>query len=60
MIDELMSNKLCKKVNSELKNIQDMARLHRKMALGMIMPYDFYRLDVFYQAVGRNFYVDQR
>ena len=43
-------NKLFKKIQEELKNIYDMERLHRRMALGIIVPFQFYRLDTFYQA----------
>lgn len=50
LIEELLKEKLFKDVRSELKNIFDMERLHRKMAMGTITPYDFYRLDLFYQT----------
>lgn len=50
MIDSLLREKLFKKINFELKSIGDMERMHRKMALGMISPYEFYRLDQFYQT----------
>ena len=50
MIDALSQNNLYKTIKEELKNICDMERLHRKMAMGIIVPYEFYRLDIFYQA----------
>lgn len=50
LIEELIKNDLYKKIKEELKNIYDMERLHRKMAIGMITPYEFYRLNLFYQA----------
>lgn len=55
MIDELIYDKLYIKVNAELKNIHDMARLHRKMALGIITPWEFSKLDMFYQATNKIF-----
>ncbi len=30
-----------------------MERLHRRMAMGIIVPYEFYRLDTFYQATNK-------
>lgn len=45
IIDHLLKNQLFKKIQSELKNIYDMERLHRRMAMGIIVPYEFYRLD---------------
>lgn len=50
LIEELTKDDLYKKVKEELKNIYDMERLHRKMAIGIITPYEFYRLNLFYQA----------
>ena len=55
LINELTCDKLYKKIQEELKNIYDMERLHRKMAMGIIVPYEFYRLDVFYQATTKIF-----
>jgi DNA mismatch repair protein MutS len=37
-------------IREELRKIHDMERLHRRMALGIITPYEFYRLDTFYDA----------
>ncbi|AUV58489.1 DNA mismatch repair protein [Bandra megavirus] len=53
IIDHLLKNQLFKKIQSELKNIYDMERLHRRMAMGIIVPYEFYRLDTFYQATNK-------
>ncbi|XWV24924.1 putative DNA mismatch repair protein muts-like protein [Tupanvirus deep ocean] len=50
IISELIKEKSYKKIKEELKNIYDMERLHRRMAMGSITPYEFYRLDSFYQA----------
>ncbi|AGC02002.1 exonuclease [Acanthamoeba polyphaga moumouvirus] len=53
IIDRLIKNELYKKVKTELKNIYDMERLHRRMGMGIIVPYEFYRLDTFYQATNK-------
>ncbi len=50
MINELSQDLLYKKVKEELKNIHDMERLQRRMAMGSITPYEFYRLDSYYQT----------
>ena len=50
MIDTLLTDKLYKKISSELKLIHDVEKLHRKMAMGTCTPYDFYRLDQYYQS----------
>ena len=50
IIDELAKNKLYKEIREILKNIYDMEKLHRKMAMGIIVPAEFYKLDIFYQA----------
>lgn len=50
LIEQLLENKLFEKVKAELKNIYDMERFHRKMGMGIIVPYEFYRLDQFYRA----------
>ena len=50
IIDLLLKEKLFKKIQIELKNIYDVERLHRRMAMGIIAPYEFYRLDLFYQS----------
>lgn len=52
-IDALLQGKLFLKVKNELKNIYDMERLQRRMGMGMIAPFEFYRLDLFYQATSR-------
>lgn len=51
MIDNIIQNKHAKKLKEELNNIFDMEKLHRLMAMGTIMPFQFYRLDKFYQSV---------
>lgn len=53
LIEKLLKDKFYLKIRDHLKNIYDMERLHRKMAMGMITPYEFYRLDLFYQATIR-------
>ncbi|AVL94858.1 mismatch repair ATPase MutS [Moumouvirus australiensis] len=53
VIEKLIKDELYKKVKMELKNIYDMERLHRRMGMGIIVPYEFYRLDSFYQATNR-------
>lgn len=50
MIDSLLKNEMYYNIHSELKKIYDMERLHRKMAIGMIVPYEFYRLNLFYKS----------
>ena len=53
IIEQLLLNDLAKQIRLQLKDIHDMERFHRKMARGMISPYEFYRLDQFYQATCR-------
>jgi DNA mismatch repair ATPase MutS len=53
MIEELLKEKLFKSIKEELKSIYDIERLHRRMAMGTITPYEFYRLDLFYQSTIR-------
>uniref|UniRef100_A0A6C0LUJ2 DNA mismatch repair proteins mutS family domain-containing protein n=1 Tax=viral metagenome TaxID=1070528 RepID=A0A6C0LUJ2_9ZZZZ len=53
MIETLLRDGMCKKIENELKKIQDVERLHRKMALEILVPYEFYRLDQFYQATSK-------
>ncbi|MEM0354080.1 MAG: hypothetical protein QXW79_00725 [Thermoplasmata archaeon] len=50
IIESLLQDNLFKKFQHQLKNIHDMERLHRRMAMGTIVPYEFYRLDTFYKA----------
>lgn len=50
IIDNLLKDNLYSKLHNELKNIYDIEKLHRRMAMGIIMPYEFYRLDLFYQS----------
>uniref|UniRef100_A0A6C0CA50 DNA mismatch repair proteins mutS family domain-containing protein n=1 Tax=viral metagenome TaxID=1070528 RepID=A0A6C0CA50_9ZZZZ len=51
MINELLKKKFYEKVADELKNINDMERMHRKMANGTISPGEFYRLNKYYNSV---------
>ncbi len=53
MIDGLLQESLFKKLKEDLKCIYDMERLHRRMAMGILTPYELYRLDIFYQASSR-------
>ena len=50
LVEQLIQGKLFKSVRDELKNIYDMERLHRRMGMGIIMPFELYRLDVFYKS----------
>lgn len=52
-ISDLLQDKLYLKIKEELKNIYDIERLHRRMAMGIITPYEFYRLDAYYQSTTR-------
>lgn len=47
IIEQLLQNDLANTVQEKLKCIYDMERLHRKMARGIITPYEFSRLDQF-------------
>lgn len=50
-IDALLSSKIYKKIREELKKMYDIDRLHRKMAIGIISPNEFYRLNVCYLTI---------
>ena len=50
MIAELRREGLYTSIRLELRNIYDVEKLHRRMALGVILPNQFYRLDLYYQA----------
>lgn len=50
MIGALLNGKLYKEIKEDLKNIYDIERLHRKMGMGVIVPYEFYKLDLYYQS----------
>lgn len=50
IIEELLKNNFYLTLKQELKGIYDMDRLHRKMAMETITPYEFYRLDLYYHA----------
>jgi DNA mismatch repair protein MutS len=51
MIHELLQNKLYTQIQSHLKNIYDLERYVRQMARGRISPYEFYRMDNFFNSV---------
>ena len=51
MIEQFMENNLYIKLHPKLKEINDIERLHRKMALGSLHPYEFYGLDFSYQNI---------
>jgi DNA mismatch repair protein MutS len=53
IIDRLIKSKKYVKIHLELKNIYDIERYHRKIALGTINPYEFNRLDHFYKYVSK-------
>ena len=53
MIEALLKDKIFKKIHHELKHINDMERLHRRMGLGIIVPYEFYRLNSFYKTTNK-------
>ena len=50
-IEALIKDGFYKKIQSHLKNISDIERLHRKMTCGTIVPDDFCRLDLSYHAI---------
>ena len=50
IIDILLRDKFYIKIKQELTNICDIERFHRRMALGIILPHEFYKLDTYYQA----------
>ena len=51
MIEEFMENNLYMELHPKLKEINDIERLHRKMALGSLHPYEFYGLDYSYRNI---------
>ena len=53
LIEILLQNKLYGQIRTELKHIKDMERLHRKMSLGSLTPYEFYCLDLYHQAISK-------
>jgi len=55
MIEELLKKKFYEKIVDELKNINDLERLHRKMANGTITPGEFFRLNKYYKSVLKIF-----
>jgi DNA mismatch repair protein MutS len=44
---------LCQALNTELKKIQDVERLHRKMSMGSITFNDFAKLDAYYKNINK-------
>ena len=50
IIEELLDDGTCRVIKLELSKIRDMERLHRKMAMGKISPYEFWKLDSYYHA----------
>lgn len=51
IIDELLKNDFYKLLHEKFKKVNDIERMHRKIAMGTISPYDFYRLDIFYKSI---------
>lgn len=51
IIDEIINNNLTNQLVGEMKNIYDIERLHRKMAIGIITPKEFINLDQSYQSL---------
>ena len=51
MIDYFTNAGISKKIHDKLKDIVDIERLHRKMALKTVHPYEFYGLDVSYECI---------
>ena len=51
VIEKLIENNFYEKIQVHLKNISDIERLHRKMALGLLMPYELYRLHKYYISI---------
>ncbi|AAV50628.1 DNA mismatch repair ATPase MutS [Acanthamoeba castellanii mimivirus] len=56
-IEALIQGNIFKEIKTELKNIYDIERLHRRMAVGAIVPYEFTRLDNYYKATNRVYSV---
>lgn len=50
-IDELKENDLYLEYESKLKSIIDVERVHRKISLGILNPFEFYNLDSNYNNV---------
>lgn len=51
LISQIISDQLALALIAEMKNIHDIERMHRKMALGTIYPAEFSRLDKSYQHI---------
>ena len=51
MIEEFLENNLYMELHPKLKEINDIERLHRKMALGSLHPHEFYGLDFSYRNI---------
>jgi DNA mismatch repair protein MutS len=53
LIEELIEKDMCEKLTLELKKIQDVERLHRKMSMGSITFNDFAKLDFYYKRINK-------
>ncbi|NBO24833.1 MAG: hypothetical protein EBU93_06340, partial [Chlamydiae bacterium] len=54
MVETIIQNKpMYNMISKELSQIVDLDRRHRKMAIGLLNPAEFYRLDLSYKAVLR-------
>ena len=51
MIDLFLKENLHQKLSENLKEINDLERLHRKMSLNTLHPHEFYGLDFSYQHI---------
>lgn len=51
IINALLTTRMYEKLIPCLRNVNDIEKLHRKMAIGMILPYEFYKLDLNYQLM---------
>lgn len=51
MIERLTIGKKFKPVRQSLKNIVDIERIHRKMAMGIMQPFHFLNLDISYSNI---------
>jgi DNA mismatch repair protein MutS len=51
LIEDFMVDNLYMDVNIKLKDINDIERLHRKIALGSLHPHEFYGLDYSYKNI---------
>ena len=51
MIEGFLNENMYKDLHTKLKDINDIERLHRKMALGSLHPHEFYGLDYSYRNI---------